>query len=338
MEIRVRTDDVAKQSTDVIFNYTDYKMTNKGTISKRLCAAAGPGLQKECNERLRKRKVFSKGAYLSTDGFQLPCKHVLHVSIPTEHGESDQDFPTWLTGIYINSFLFARTTLKAKTITVPLIESGEVPPNMSNVCATALASALKQFSKRIRLSTSYSTIHVVNMTPTATDTVREVFSNYFQALIGSSGASERDAASRILGLINQPATYSHVLQRDDTKGGLYQRPPSASNTLLSSANACPVCKVPKAKIHSLEGCGHRACVACIEAKITPNSACQECGVLYGWLTEPICGGRMKYYKTDRWQLEGKGTLVLDFDIPSGIQNVSTISTIYLPTIFCENKP
>ncbi|XP_072026207.1 uncharacterized protein [Amphiura filiformis] len=358
MEIRVRTDDVAKQSTDVIFNYTDEKMTNAGTISKQLCTVAGLDLQKECNERLKKRKVFSKGNYLSTKGFQLPCKRVLHVSIPTEHGESDQDFTAWLTGVYVGCFLFAHTTLKAKTITVPLIDSGG-SPDMSNVYATALASALKQFSKQIHLSRSSVTIYVVNIAPATTAVVRRVFSDSFnlvddaKQMQAPTTIRKSNEQGRTPVITNQPARSQFRSPHDEPNKldaasnnqavPTYPRTSTKGGTLLSltnTMNKCEICNTTKEKVHSLEGCLHKVCLSCIQAHITPNSTCQKCGSLYGWLTEPTCGGTMKYYKTNRWRIGGNDSIVLDFHIPSGIQNnthpnpggkfLGMTTTAYLP--------
>lgn len=72
---------------DVIVNSSNRDLDlNFGEISKALLKKAGKELQEECNRQ--KGKAGPDFIYVLSNGYGLPCKYVLHGSLPTSYQKS----------------------------------------------------------------------------------------------------------------------------------------------------------------------------------------------------------------------------------------------------------
>ena len=108
---------------------------------------------------------------------------------------------------------------------------------------------------------------------------------------------------------------------------------SSSNTpmLLQSQRSvetkCSVCFGPVKHPKALDKCGHTFCSDCLSRCLAIKPVCPECQTVYGTIrgNQPL-DGKMKMFRKG-YALPGFprtwGTLVIEYDFPSGTQTVST---------------
>ena len=360
MEIRLRTEDIAKQAVDVIFNYTDSKLTNNGNISQHICSTAGPGLQEECRDIIKKRKTLSPGSCIATKGHKLLCKHVLHVSPPLRGTNTEEVFTSVLTRTYVSGLLLAKQTLRAKSVALSLMQSEE----SIEFDAKVLATSLDQFSRQSKSNTSTTIIvYMICTTSPEVYAIKKALSDNFSFVgsfrserhfpllsqgsegfeqVGAGHAKDLHDTTQIPSTrkhrANKPSTASDGSHSGETKevgvrwAATDQQGQRSSSVKLTgyekhpqSDSTCRICQNPVEKLHVLEGCRHKFCITCVNDKVTPQSKCLECESLYGVVSESNLGGKMTYYQKTEWQLEGvsqRGAIVMEFNIPTGNQNVS----------------
>jgi len=103
----------------------------------------------------------------------------------------------------------------------------------------------------------------------------------------------------------------------------------AQSMTSSDAEDCVICMCPMTSPKRLD-CGHKFCTDCINQMFDRcQPKCPSCGRLYGVMKGNQPPGTMKW-RTIAQSLQGYGpckTIVIDYDIPDGIQNVSQLISI-----------
>ncbi|XP_072026434.1 uncharacterized protein [Amphiura filiformis] len=152
IEVIVRKDDITRQHVDVIVNPSNGDLTLNEGVGGALLRVAGRELEVECKEiRRRKRRDFLETECVSSGGYDLPCRFVVHAYGPmysrnTGYDRNQEDkFYSKLNVTFLNC-LNEANDLKAQSIAVPLISSGAFG-GPKEVCAKALIDAVKQYSK-----------------------------------------------------------------------------------------------------------------------------------------------------------------------------------------------
>ncbi|USP75796.1 MACRO domain containing protein [Curvularia clavata] len=125
-------EDITKLEVDVIVNVTDKSFLGMGTLDRTIFRKGGPELQSKL-ERIGECKM---GDVVTTAGYLLPAKHILHVIPP---GVFRSDTKTVLRNIY-REILLKATYLNAKSVAIPCIGMG--PPRD---CAALAMEEIRRF-------------------------------------------------------------------------------------------------------------------------------------------------------------------------------------------------
>ena len=110
--------DITKMKVDAIVNPTDYMFSGSGGTDARIHFAAGPELRKACDSL----PFLEEGEVAVTEGFQLPCKYIIHTFGPIWRG-GFFDERRKLALCYRNA-LQAACDHGCESIAFPLISSG----------------------------------------------------------------------------------------------------------------------------------------------------------------------------------------------------------------------
>lgn len=74
--------DITKMKVDAIVNPTDYMFSGSGGTDAHIHQAAGPKLRKACDAL----PFLQEGEVAVTEGFDLPCKYIIHTFGPVWQG------------------------------------------------------------------------------------------------------------------------------------------------------------------------------------------------------------------------------------------------------------
>ncbi len=86
--VEVVAADLTREETDAIVNAANGHLANGGGVAGAISRAAGPGLQRACDELIAARGPLQVGEAVVTDAFDLPCRKVIHAVGPVygQHG------------------------------------------------------------------------------------------------------------------------------------------------------------------------------------------------------------------------------------------------------------
>ena len=80
--IEIALADITRQEVDAIVNAANTHLANAGGVARAISDAAGPELQRACDELVAERGPLSTGEAVATDAFRLPCRTVIHTVGP----------------------------------------------------------------------------------------------------------------------------------------------------------------------------------------------------------------------------------------------------------------
>ena len=118
MPLQIIRQDITKMQVDAIVNTTNEEMVGYSGVDLAIHTIAGAALDEECS----KIPPLGLGQAVITDGYKLPCKHIIHTSGPVWHGGL-QGESIILKSCYIESLKLA-IKHGCKTVAFPLISSG----------------------------------------------------------------------------------------------------------------------------------------------------------------------------------------------------------------------
>ena len=89
--VTIKTGDLLKERVDVIVNASNYCLAFYGAVAKLIRDAAGPKLERECQQRLNEiGGVVRTTENVVTDSYNLQtCKNIMHAVGPTKHDVLD---------------------------------------------------------------------------------------------------------------------------------------------------------------------------------------------------------------------------------------------------------
>lgn len=131
--------DITTQRVDAIVNAANSALLGGGGVDGAIHAAAGPKLLEACR-RLRRTSWpggLPVGEAVATDGFDLPCRWVIHTVGPNAHrGESD---PALLASCFTRS-LDVAAELGAGSVAFPAVSAGVYGWDAAEVARVAVAA------------------------------------------------------------------------------------------------------------------------------------------------------------------------------------------------------
>ncbi|XP_072026035.1 uncharacterized protein [Amphiura filiformis] len=148
VEIHVFTGDITTQKVDIVVNSANAYLKHNGGVAKAIFAAAGPGLQRECDDILKGRYI-EIGECLDTNSFDLLCKRIVHAVGPVYDRGNIAKFSRLLERTFLNALVKSDNELGAQSIAIPLISSGGLGGS-KEMCAEALTTSLTRFSEKHR--------------------------------------------------------------------------------------------------------------------------------------------------------------------------------------------
>ncbi|NWW21055.1 PAR14 polymerase, partial [Falcunculus frontatus] len=172
--------DLCTHPVDVVVNASNENLKHIGGLADALSRAAGPALQEECDELVRKQGNLQPGCAVITGAGKLPCKNVIHAVGP-RWNEKESQRCTWLLKKTVKKCLQLAEIYNHRSIALPAI-SGGIFGFPLELCTYSIVSSIKETLEESRGSSSLKEIHLVAF---AQDNI-QAFSKAFRKVFSDS--------------------------------------------------------------------------------------------------------------------------------------------------------
>lgn len=163
--------------TDVVVNASNEELKHIGGLAYALSQAAGPQLQRECDDLVRKHGPVWPGCAVITGAGNLPCKQVIHAVGP-RWDSSEKDKCVRLLKKAVRESLQLAETYNHRSIAIPAISSGVFGFPLKE-CASSIVTAIKETTGKKSGSDCLKQIDLVDLQEDTiralTDAMKEVF-------------------------------------------------------------------------------------------------------------------------------------------------------------------
>ncbi|NWU08682.1 PAR14 polymerase, partial [Cephalopterus ornatus] len=159
--IAVYRADLCTHSVDVVVNASDEDLKHSGGLAGALLRAAGPALQEECNELVKKNGSFQPGSAVLTGAGKLPCKNVIHAVGPRWRNEEPERCMDLLRKTVKESLELAET-YNHRSIALPAI-SGGIFGFPLDLCTYSIVSSIKETLEGSKGDRSLKEVHLVDI-------------------------------------------------------------------------------------------------------------------------------------------------------------------------------
>ncbi|NXF24832.1 PAR14 polymerase, partial [Rhodinocichla rosea] len=177
--------DLCTHPVDVVVNASNEDLKHIGGLAEALSRAAGPALQEECNELVRKLGNFQPGDAVMTRAGKLPCKNVIHAVGPRWSRERSEMCVNLLRKT-VKSCLQLAESYNHHSIALPAISGGIFGFPME-LCTYSIVSSIKETLEESKGNSSLKEVHLVGF---AQDNI-QAFSKAFGEVFSESSASYR---------------------------------------------------------------------------------------------------------------------------------------------------
>ncbi|CAN8218485.1 unnamed protein product [Coccothraustes coccothraustes] len=177
--------DLCTHSVDVVVNASNEDLNHIGGLAEALSRAAGPALQEECNELVKKLGNLQPGCAVITGAGKLPCKNVIHAVGPRWSRDRSEMCVNLLRKTVKNCLRLAETHNHC-SIALPAISGGIFGFPME-LCTYSIVSSIKETLEESKGSSSLKEVHLVGF---AQDNI-QAFSKAFGEVFSESSASYR---------------------------------------------------------------------------------------------------------------------------------------------------
>ncbi|XP_054133838.1 protein mono-ADP-ribosyltransferase PARP14-like [Melozone crissalis] len=170
--------DLCDYPVDVVVNASNEKLKHIGGLAEALSRAAGPALQEECDELVRRLGDFQPGGAVMTRAGKLPCKNVIHAVGP-RWSERESQKCMWLLKKTVKRCLQLADIYNHRSIALPPISGGiyGFPPQ---ICADSIVSSIRETLEELMEDRNLKEIHLVSnseeIVQVLSETVKKVFS------------------------------------------------------------------------------------------------------------------------------------------------------------------
>ncbi|KAJ7403292.1 poly (ADP-ribose) polymerase family, member 14 [Pitangus sulphuratus] len=153
--------DLCTHSVDVVVNASNEDLKHIGGLAEALLRAAGPTLQEECDELVRKNGCFPPGSTVLTGAGKLPCKNVIHAVGPRWRKEEPERCVDLLRKTVKKSLELAETC-NHHSIALPAI-SGGIFGFPLDLCTYSIVSSIKETLEGSKGDSSLKEVHLVDI-------------------------------------------------------------------------------------------------------------------------------------------------------------------------------
>ncbi|KAL2302153.1 hypothetical protein Nmel_009570 [Mimus melanotis] len=169
--------DLCTHPVDVVVNASNEDLRHIGGLADALSRAAGPALQQECNELVRKLGNLQPGCAVITGAGKLPCKNVIHAVGP-RWNEKESQKCTWLLKKTVKKCLQLAEAHKHCSIALPAI-SGGIFGFPLEVCTYSIVSSIKETLEESKGNSSLKEVHLVGFAQDNIQAFRKAFREVF---------------------------------------------------------------------------------------------------------------------------------------------------------------
>ncbi|XP_021254183.1 poly [ADP-ribose] polymerase 14 isoform X1 [Numida meleagris] len=159
--IAVYKADLATHHVDVVVNASNEGLKHIGGLAWALLQAAGPELQAECDEVVKKSGCLQPGCAVITGAGKLPCKQVIHAVGP-RWNEQDAGRCVHLLKKTIRKSLQLADTYNHHSIAFPSVSGGIFGFPLER-CVNAIVSGIKETLEEFNGKSNLKEIHLVDI-------------------------------------------------------------------------------------------------------------------------------------------------------------------------------
>ncbi|XP_065494136.1 protein mono-ADP-ribosyltransferase PARP14 [Caloenas nicobarica] len=187
--VAVYKGDLCNYPVDVVVNSSNEDLKHIGGLAKALLEAAGPELQRECDELVRRNGSLQPGCAVITGAGKLPCKNVIHAVGPRWRKEEAEKC-VFLLRKTVKKSLQLADTFNHRSIALPAI-SGGIFGFPLDLCTRSIVSSIKETLEESMGDSSLKEIHLVDdveeTVQVLSETVKKVFTAKSSSLVWSLG-------------------------------------------------------------------------------------------------------------------------------------------------------
>ncbi|NXG22938.1 PAR14 polymerase, partial [Grallaria varia] len=159
--IAVYRADLCTHPVDVVVNASNEDLKHIGGLADALLRAAGPTLQEECDELVRRNGCFQPGSAVITEAGKLPCKQVIHAVGPRWRKEEAEKC-VWLLKKTVKKSLELAETYNHRSIALPAV-SGGIFGFPLELCTYSIVSSIKETLNEFKGDSSLKEVHLVDI-------------------------------------------------------------------------------------------------------------------------------------------------------------------------------
>ncbi|NXC14958.1 PAR14 polymerase, partial [Corythaeola cristata] len=178
--IAVYKADLCTHPVDVVVNASNEDLRHIGGLADALLKAAGPELQQECDELVRKHGRLQPGCAVITGAGKLPCKNVIHAVGPRWRKDEAEECVCLLRMTVKKSIQLAETYNHC-SIALPAI-SGGIFGFPLDLCTYSIVSSIKETLEESMADSSLKEVHLVDIAQdniqAFSKALRDVFRDY----------------------------------------------------------------------------------------------------------------------------------------------------------------
>ncbi|NWZ42339.1 PAR14 polymerase, partial [Brachypodius atriceps] len=175
--------DLCTHPVDVVVNASNEDLRHIGGLAEALSRAAGPALQEECDELVKKLGNLQPGCAVITRAGRLPCKNVIHAVGPRWSKEKSEMCVNLLRKT-VKKCLQLAETHKHRSIALPAV-SGGIFGFPLELCTYSIVSSIKETLEESKGNSSLKEVHLVGF---AQDNI-QAFSKAFREVFSDSSPS-----------------------------------------------------------------------------------------------------------------------------------------------------
>ncbi|XP_010183675.1 PREDICTED: poly [ADP-ribose] polymerase 14-like [Mesitornis unicolor] len=178
--ITIYEGDLCAHPVDVVVNASNENLKHTSGLAEALLKAAGPELQQECDELVRKNGKLQPGCAVITSAGKLPCKNIIHAVGP-RWAKNEAEKCVFLLKKTVKKSLQLAETYNHRSIALPAI-SGGIFGFPLQTCADSIVSSIKETLEESMGHSSLKEVHLVdiaqNNTLAFSKALRKTFSGY----------------------------------------------------------------------------------------------------------------------------------------------------------------
>ncbi|KAM6398598.1 protein mono-ADP-ribosyltransferase PARP14 [Pluvialis apricaria] len=159
--IAVYKADLCAYPVDVVVNASNEELKHIGGLAEALLKAAGPELQRECDELVRKNGSLQPGCAVIMGAGKLPCKNVIHAVGPRWRKEEAEKC-VYLLRKTVKESLQLAETYNHRSIALPAI-SGGIFGFPLELCTYSIVSSIKETLEESMGDSSLEEVHLVDI-------------------------------------------------------------------------------------------------------------------------------------------------------------------------------